>query len=94
VRVVAIGDGGPAALGGLKTGDRILQVDGAPPPPRWPELIARKAAGAPLVLTVARGTRTLELHLTLESDRDIVCKLTQPPATPALAKLRDAFLTP
>src|SRR5205814_2671242 len=65
LRVIAVGDGGPAGLAGLKTGDKITLVDGAPPPTRWPELIAKKAPGAPLVLTVARGTRGLELHLTL-----------------------------
>ena len=94
LRVVAVGDGGPAALAGLKSGDRITHVDGAPPPARWPELIAKRPPGTALTLGVARGVRGLELHLTLGVEREVICKLQQAAATPALTKLRDAFLTP
>ncbi|MDB4967994.1 MAG: peptidase domain protein [Myxococcales bacterium] len=94
LRVSAIADGGPASLAGLKPGDKITHFDGALPPPRWPELIVKKPAGATLTLTVLRGARPLELHLTLAAERDVVCKLVPTPATPAVTKLRDAFLTP
>lgn len=94
LRVVAVGADAPAGLGGLHVGDRILAIDGAPPGPRWSEAILRKPAGAPLVLMVLRGQRRLELHLTLTSDVEVDCKLTQPPATPAVSRLREAFLSP
>src|SRR5262249_7794276 len=64
LRVVTVGDGGPADLAGLKSGDRILTIDGAPPPPRWPDAIARNPAGASVVLRVARGPRPILLRLT------------------------------
>jgi S1-C subfamily serine protease len=94
LRVVAVGDGGAAELAGLKPGDRIAAIDGVPPAARWPEAIAHKAAGAPLVLAVTRGQHALELHLTLGSEHDLGCKLTQAAATPAVTKLRDQLLSP
>jgi S1-C subfamily serine protease len=94
LRVVAVADGGPAALAGLHPGDRVLQLDGAPPAARWAEAIGKKAPGAPLVLVVQRGTRTLELRVTLQAQRDVVCKLAPKVATPAITKLREAFLSP
>lgn len=94
LRVVAVGDGGPADLAGLKAGDRITTIDGAAPTPRWPETIAHKAPGAPLVLAVERVQHALELHLQLAADREVHCKLTQAPATPALTTLREGLLTP
>jgi predicted metalloprotease with PDZ domain len=94
LRVVAVGDGGPADLAGLKPGDRIVTIDGAPPAARWPERIARGAVGDKLALGVTRAQQRLELHVTLESEPDTTCKLTQAPATPAVTKLRDALLSP
>jgi predicted metalloprotease with PDZ domain len=94
LHVVAVGEGGPADVAGLKPGDRIVALDGAPPPAKWPETIAKKSPGATLVVAAVRGMRAIELHLTLGSERDVVCKLTQAPATPAITKLRDAYLTP
>jgi predicted metalloprotease with PDZ domain len=94
LRVVAVGDGGPAKLAGLEPGDRIVTLDGATPPARWPETIAKKAPGAPLLLSVVRGQRAISLRLTLEADHETTCKLTQAPATPAITKLRDGLLTP
>ena len=94
LRVVAVGAGGPAELGGLLGGDRILALDGAAPTLRWPETIAHKTPGAPLVLTVARGSRQLELRLTLAVEREVACKLSTAPATPAVTRLREALLSP
>jgi predicted metalloprotease with PDZ domain len=94
LRVIAVGEGGPADLAGLKAGDRILTLDGAAPVVRWPETIAKKAPGAPLVLAVQRGARALELHLTLAAEHDVDCKLVPVAATPATTRLRDALLTP
>ncbi|HEY2743169.1 MAG TPA: PDZ domain-containing protein [Polyangia bacterium] len=94
LRVIVVGDGGPADLAGLKAGDRILTLDGAAPTARWPDAIAQKAAGAVVTLGVVRGKRQLVLHLTLEPERDTTCKLAAAPATPAIAKLRDQLLTP
>lgn len=93
LRVVSVGEDGPAGLAGLRGGDRVVSFDGAPPPPRWPELIARKPPGTPLVLGVVRGTRMLELHVTLAGESDVSCALTQSAATPAIARLRESFLT-
>ena len=94
LRVVAVGDGGPAELGGLKPGDRIVTLDGAAPTARWPDAVAHAAPGASLVLGVLRAQRRLELRLTLASDRDTTCKLTQAPATPAVTRLREELLSP
>ena len=95
LRVVAVGDGGPADLAGLKPGDRILTLDGAPPAARWPDKIAHAGRGGDsLVLGVVRAQRALLLHVTLENEEDTTCKLTQAPATPSVTKLRDELLTP
>jgi predicted metalloprotease with PDZ domain len=94
LRVVAIGDGGPADLGGLKIGDRILTLDGAAPAAHWPETIAHKPAGTMLTLGVARGARSLVLRLTLAPQRDVTCKLGAAAATPAVTKLREQLLGP
>jgi predicted metalloprotease with PDZ domain len=94
LRVLSVGDSGPADHAGLKPGDRVLTLDGAAPPPRWPDTIARKAAGTVLTLGVARGTHALTLHVTLGTERDTACKLTAAAATPAVTKLREALLAP
>jgi predicted metalloprotease with PDZ domain len=94
LRVVAVGSGGPADLAGVKPGDRVTAVDGAAPPAQWSEAIAHKAAGAPLVLAIARGARALEIRLTLGAEHDTNCKLTQPAVVPEVARLREALLTP
>ncbi|HXU70625.1 MAG TPA: hypothetical protein VN947_14915 [Polyangia bacterium] len=92
LRVLVVGDGGPADLAGVKSGDRVVTFDGVAPPPKWPEAVGKRAAGSALVLGVVRGTHPLVLHLTLTSERDTVCKLATAPATPAVTKLRDQFL--
>ena len=94
LRVVAVAEGGPADLGGLKAGDRIVTLGGAPPPARWADAVLNAAPGSSLVLGVQRAAHALELHLTLESDRDTTCKLSQAAATPAVTRLREELLTP
>jgi predicted metalloprotease with PDZ domain len=94
LRVVALSDGGPAAIAGLKPGDRITQLDGAVPSARWSETIARRPAGAALVLVGTRAGRPIELHLTLRQERDLACKLAATAASPAATRLREALLSP
>ena len=94
LRVVVVGDGGPAELAGLKAGDRILTIDGAAPPARWPDALAQKAPGSVVTLGVARGKHALVLHVTMTTERDTSCKLVPAAATPAVTKLRDALLAP
>jgi predicted metalloprotease with PDZ domain len=92
LRVVAVGEGGPADLAGLKPGDRILTLDGAAPATKWPETITKKPPGVVLVVGATRGTRTLELHLTLAAEHEVSCKLGESAATPAVTKLRGELL--
>jgi len=94
LRVVAVAEGGPADLAGLKPGDRILTIDGAPPAVRWPDRIAHGRRGDAVVLGVVRAQRSLTLRLTLENEQDTACKLTQAAATPSVTKLREQLLTP
>jgi len=56
---------GPAALGGLRPGDRITAVDGRAVE-YWSQIAkrAQEARGAPMTLTVQRGTQTLQATLT------------------------------
>ncbi len=94
LRVISVGEGGPADLAGLKTGDHVVKVDGADPIPHWPELLGKKPPGSSVIFSVWRGTRMLELHVTLAPFAEVACKLSPAPATPAITKLRDALLTP
>ena len=64
VRVVSVMEGTPGAAAGLKTGDRIVGVDGEPTKEMEPEIVAasiRGEAGTNVVLTIARAG---------EADRD------------------------
>jgi predicted metalloprotease with PDZ domain len=93
LRVVAVGDGGPADLAGLKAGDRILTLDGAAPVAKWTDTIAKKEPGASLVIGASRGARTLELHVTVAAEHDVSCKLGMASATAAVTKLRDEWIS-
>ncbi|MCU1282426.1 MAG: hypothetical protein JWM53_5972, partial [bacterium] len=71
-----------------------VTLDGAAPAAKWPDTIAHKSPGAPLVLGATRGARPLELHLTLAAEHEMSCKLTPATATPAITALRERLLTP
>ncbi|MCA1663242.1 MAG: PDZ domain-containing protein, partial [Myxococcales bacterium] len=94
LRVVTVAEGGAADLAGLKPGDRIVTLDGAPPAARWPDEIAHAARGDTLLLRVVRAQRSLALHVTLQDEQETACKLTQTSATPSLTKLREQLLAP
>ncbi|RYC33814.1 Do family serine endopeptidase [Lichenibacterium minor] len=68
-------DGGPADAAGLKRGDVVTAVDGAPAddPDAFGYRLATKSLGGTAGLTVRRGNQTLALAL----------KLVPPPETPA-----------
>jgi predicted metalloprotease with PDZ domain len=85
---------GPAGLAGLKPADRIVSFDGGGVPAHWAEAIAARAPGTTLVLGVTRGERALELRVTLEATVDLATTVTSVAATPAVARLREAFLAP
>jgi len=61
----------PAAKAGLVAGDRIRAVDGKPIE-RWDqvELALRTSAGKPLLLTIERAGRTLDVSVTPEFHKD------------------------
>jgi regulator of sigma E protease len=64
--------GAPAERAGLKAGDVILAVDGAPVK-RWEELSRqiRERSGQPLYLTIKRADQDLEIKLTPEKRESI-----------------------
>jgi carboxyl-terminal processing protease len=67
--VVAVTPGGPAALAGVRAGDRLVAVDGRPLGPRDPGLAAsllEGPEGSGVTLTLARGGRRREVTLTRE----------------------------
>lgn len=65
VRVTGVRPGGAAAQAGLKAGDLITQVDGAPLSPTTPALdLLRGRAGTPVHLTVRSGGQERALTLT------------------------------
>jgi carboxyl-terminal processing protease len=67
--VVAVTAGGPAALAGIRTGDRLLAVEGRPLGPRDPGLAAsllEGPEGTSVSLTLSRGGRTRDVTLLRE----------------------------
>jgi carboxyl-terminal processing protease len=67
--VVAVTAGGPAALAGIRTGDRLLAVEGRPLGPRDPGLAAsllEGPEGTAVRLTLLRGGRAREVTLLRE----------------------------
>jgi regulator of sigma E protease len=63
--VTDVVEGGPAAVAGLRSGDRITAVDGQPVE-YWSQITkrAQEGRGKPLALAVQRGTQTLQVTLT------------------------------
>ncbi len=63
--------GKPAERAGLRTGDRVVAVDGTPVS-QWEDLVARIQSnlGRKMVLTVNRGGQTLNLSVTPEQSQD------------------------
>jgi len=59
--VESVAPGHPAATAGLRPGDRIAAIDGAPVRPDAIATVIRKSAGSPLRLTVVRGGHELRL---------------------------------
>jgi predicted metalloprotease with PDZ domain len=94
LHVTAVDAEGPAADAGLRTGDRILTLDGAAAPPHWPELLAQKPVGTTIQLEVQRGRRRLQLHLALGPLDDAQVRLTPAAATPRVTRWREAWLGP
>ncbi|MEO6741297.1 MAG: site-2 protease family protein [Chthoniobacteraceae bacterium] len=71
--VAGVFEGSPAAVAGLKTGDRVLSVDGKPIPfaESFIEYIG-KHEGKKVALTIERGTETKELNVVPELPLEIV----------------------
>lgn len=67
--VAQVVDGGPAAMAGLKSGDRILAIDGAKTRGMsdYLEIVKDKSPGDVVVLEVKRGHETLQLSVALGS---------------------------
>jgi predicted metalloprotease with PDZ domain len=92
LRVVSVGPAGPAAGAGLRAGDRILRVDGAPPATDWAERLAGKPAGAAVLIEAVRATRRILLELRLETAHSVNARVEETPATPRALALRQQLL--
>ncbi|HUS66248.1 MAG TPA: PDZ domain-containing protein [Kofleriaceae bacterium] len=92
LRVAAVSPNGPAAHAGLRTGDRIVLIDGVAPSRKWAETLAGRSPGAAVALEAVRATRRLLLELRLEARRAVSCRVSETPAPPKVALRRDAWL--
>jgi predicted metalloprotease with PDZ domain len=92
LRVVSVGASGPAADAGLRAGDRIVRLDGAPPSTSWADELARKSPGAAVAVEAVRATRRLLLELRLAATQPLACHLVEIPATPRAITLRNGLL--
>jgi predicted metalloprotease with PDZ domain len=92
LRVVSVGPSGPAADAGLRTGDRIVRLDGAAPTARWAELLAAKAPGVGVALEAVRATHRILIELHLEALQPLTCRLVEIPASPKAASVREQLL--
>ncbi|MBS1914206.1 MAG: M61 family metallopeptidase [Bacteroidetes bacterium] len=94
VRVVNVLEGSPAAASGFSSGDLILaldaeRVDGK----RWENVMASKAAGSRVTVTLFRGPRLLELTLAIrELDTRPYRIESVPNPTASQKRLRDGWL--
>ena len=66
VLVDGLADGGPAAKGGLKVGDRIVAIAGKPVGNinTYMVIMAQQKAGQPVDVVVIRGDKKLTLKVT------------------------------
>jgi predicted metalloprotease with PDZ domain len=94
LHVLSVEAEGPASEAGLRAGDRILQLDGAAPPAKWPEVIGAKSVGAPLKLEVQRSRRRLQLRVYLAPLDEVDATLQPTAASPRVTQLRSAWLGP
>lgn len=66
LQIVEVTDGGPAELGGVRAGDRLVRIGGVSTvnmPIREASRLIRGAVGTRVVLTVERGGQTLQIDL-------------------------------
>jgi len=94
LRVLLIQPDGPAALAGLRAGDRVTALDGAAPTTDYLAQIAKRRPFTPLRLDVTRAQERLTLRLDLTTATALDCKLELTAATPRATRLREAMLTP
>ena len=72
VLIASVADGGPAAAAGLRAGDLILAIDGAPTPSvdAVHKLLGRQAIGLTLTLRVLRAGKVIEMPATVAGRPD------------------------
>jgi S1-C subfamily serine protease len=92
LRVDAVTPGGPAERAGLRSGDTITRIDGKAVGAHGESALWHAEAGKPIALTVDRGGRVHELHVTPErlqaSDWQAIARQAQLAADQATAQVR------